>query len=130
MKDTLDALSNAFSYIDYNKACMIKNNNKLRIENVIFNGPATIVFWSDKTKIVIKCSSEEERFDEEKGLAMAILKKIWEVSGMEGNYYRQIFKKWIKEEESLDPNLITQLFKKASECNVELVNKLKEKEND
>lgn len=96
MKDTLDALSNAFSYIDYNKACMIKNNNKLRIENVIFNDPATIVFWSDKTKTVIKCSSEEERFDEEKGLAMAILKKIWEVSGMEGSYYRQIFKSGLK----------------------------------
>ena len=97
-KDALDALSDAFRRVNYNKACMIKNNNKLRIENVIFNGPATIVFWSDKTKTVIKCSSEEERFDEEKGLAMAILKKIWEVSGMEGSYYRQIFKKWIKEE--------------------------------
>ena len=78
MKDTLDALS-----------------------NIIFNSPATIAFWSDKTKTVIKCSSEERRFDEEKGLAIAILKKIWEVSGMEGNYYRQIFKKWIKEEEKL-----------------------------
>ena len=100
-KDTLDALSNAFSYIDYNKAWKIKDNSKLRIENVIFNDPATIVFWSDKTKTVIKCSSEEERFDEEKGLAMAILRKIWEVSGMDGSYYRQIFKKWIKEEEKL-----------------------------
>lgn len=129
-KDALDALSDALGYIHYNKA-WIKNNNKLRIENVIFNGPATIVFWSDKTKTIIKCSSEEQRFDEEKGLAMAILKKIWEVSGMEGSYYRQIFKKWIKEEEEpLSLNLVAEYFKKATECNRELVKKLKEKEND
>ena len=54
-KDTLDALSDALGYVHYNKAWKVKDNNKLRIENVIFNGPATIVFWSDKTKTVIKC---------------------------------------------------------------------------
>lgn len=27
-----------------------------KIERVIFNPPATIVFWSDKTKTVVKCS--------------------------------------------------------------------------
>lgn len=33
------------------------------IENVIFNNPATIVFWSDGTKTIVKCS-DEEWFDE------------------------------------------------------------------
>ena len=28
---------------------------KLEILRVVFNGPATIVFWSDKTKTVVKC---------------------------------------------------------------------------
>lgn len=44
------------------------------IEDVIFNGPATIVKWSDGTKTVVKCC-EDDIFDPEKGLAMAISKK-------------------------------------------------------
>ena len=46
------------------------------IERVIFNGPATIVFWSDNTKTVVKCMESEE-FDEEKGIAMAFMKKLY-----------------------------------------------------
>ena len=44
------------------------------IKNVIFNDPATIVFWKDGTKTVVKCQDGDE-FDPEKGLAMAIAKK-------------------------------------------------------
>jgi hypothetical protein len=44
------------------------------IEDVIFNGPATIVKWSDGTKTIVKCC-EDDLFDPEKGLAMAISKK-------------------------------------------------------
>lgn len=65
------------------------------IKNVIFNNPATIVFWSDGTKTVVK--AENEPFDPEKGLAMAIAKKAL---GNEGNYYNE-FKKWIPEEEEV-----------------------------
>lgn len=61
---------------------------KLEIKNVIFNNPATIVFWSDNTKTVVKCANEE--FDPEKGLAMAIAKKFL---GNKGNYFNEI-KKW------------------------------------
>ena len=46
------------------------------IERVIFNEPATIVFWSDNTKTVVKCM-EGELFDEEKGIAMAFMKKLY-----------------------------------------------------
>ena len=46
------------------------------IERVIFNGPATIVFWSDNTKTIVKCMEGEE-FDEEKGIAMAFMKKLY-----------------------------------------------------
>lgn len=63
----------------------------LSIKNVIFNNPATIVYWLDGTKTVVKCSNEE--FDREKGLCMAIVKKI---SGNQGSYYNQI-KKWVKD---------------------------------
>ena len=63
------------------------------IKDVIFNGPATIVFWSDGTKTVVKASNEP--FDPEKGLAMAIAKKFF---GNEGNYY-DIFREWLPEKE-------------------------------
>lgn len=64
------------------------------IKDVIFNDPATIVFWNDGTKTVVK--AEDEDFDPEKGLAMAISKKFL---GNKGNYY-ETFKKWLPEKES------------------------------
>lgn len=72
-----------------------KSLKKLEIENVIFNDPATIVFWSDSTKTVVKCQPGD-KFDPEKGLAMAIAKKM---IGNTGSYCN-VFKKWIKEEKS------------------------------
>ena len=65
-----------------------------RIKNVIFNDPATIVFWSDNTKTVVK--AQNEPFDPEKGLAMAICKRAL---GNEGNYYNEI-KKWLPKEKN------------------------------
>ena len=62
------------------------------IKKVIFNDPATIVYWEDRTKTVVKC--EKEKYDPEKGLAMAIAKKAM---GNQGNYF-EVFKKWIGEE--------------------------------
>ena len=56
-----------------------------KIVRVIFNNPATIVFWSDNTKTVVK--AENEDFDKEKGLAMAITKKAL---GNAGNYYNEL----------------------------------------
>lgn len=60
------------------------------INKVIFNDPATIVLWSDGTKTVVKCQ-ENDFYDPEKGLAMAIAKKAL---GNQGNYYNEI-KKWV-----------------------------------
>lgn len=45
------------------------------ITKVVINVPATIVFWSDGTKTVVKCAKNES-FDAEKGVAMAIAKKF------------------------------------------------------
>ena len=45
------------------------------IEKIIFSNNCTIVFWKDGSeKTIVKCSNED--FDKEKGLAMAICKKI------------------------------------------------------
>lgn len=62
------------------------------IKSVIYSDPATIVFWKDGTKTVVKCKNE--KFDSEKGLAMAFSKKML---GNKGNYYN-VFKKWLPEE--------------------------------
>lgn len=65
-----------------------------RIKNVIFNDPATIVFWSDNTKTVVK--AQDEPFDPEKGLAMAICKRAL---GNKYIYYNEI-KKWLPKEKN------------------------------
>ena len=67
------------------------------IKNVIFNDPATIVFWEDGTKTVVKCQDGDE-FDPEKGLAMAIAKKAY---GNNGSYCNKL-KKWLPKEEQVD----------------------------
>lgn len=59
------------------------------IKNVIFNDPATIVFWKDGTKTVVKVMEGDE-FDPYTGLAQAICKKAL------GDDYRKVFKKWTK----------------------------------
>ena len=66
------------------------------IKKVKFNPPATIVFWTDNTKTVVKCQGED--YDPEKGLAMCISKKML---GDKGNYY-EVFKKWLPKEDDSD----------------------------
>lgn len=64
-----------------------KKSSKFEIEKVIFNNPATIVFWADGTKTVVK-RQKGDRYDKEKGLAMAIAKKLYGNTGK----YCDIFK--------------------------------------
>lgn len=102
-----------------NKKSMKKWKNPLDIKNVIFNPPATIVIWEDGTKTVVKAQNDEY-FDPEKGLTMAIAKKVF---GNKGNYFNQI-KKWTKPYEkaceeaeaftlNVDTNAIAQFAKDA-----------------
>ena len=65
--------------------------NTAAIKDVIFAPPATIVYWSDGSKTVVKCS-EKDVFDPEKGLAMAIAKRC---GGNKGNYYKEI-QNWVE----------------------------------
>ena len=73
------------------------------ITKVVFNDPATIVFWRDGSKTVVKCDPED-KFDPEKGLAMACTKKLFGNKG----YYNDIFRKWLPEEEDV-PSLCEKL---------------------
>lgn len=62
------------------------------IDKVIFNNPATIVFWNDGTKTVVKVKSGEE-FDAWTGLAMAHMKKLY------GDKFHHVFKTYCKKED-------------------------------
>lgn len=55
------------------------------IDKVIFNPPATIVFWKDGTKTVVKCKEGEE-FSEWAGIALCLAKKMY------GPNFHKIFK--------------------------------------
>ena len=86
--------------IDYSRQSMeqAKKNDIVKfgmcsvsIRKVIFNDPATIVLWSDGTKTVVKCGPEDT-FDMEKGLAMAIIKKM---AGND-NRFHKVFKQYTK----------------------------------
>lgn len=65
----------------------------ISIKDVRFSPPATIVFWSDNTKTVVKAQNGEP-FDAEKGLMACIIKRI---TGNTGRY-NELFKKYIKED--------------------------------
>ena len=82
----------SYSSIKCTAGGIIMESRQPKIKNVIFNNPATIVFWEDGTKTVVKCENEE--FDKEKGLAMAFMKKML---GNKGRYFNEV-KKWTKQE--------------------------------
>lgn len=94
LTDTMDAIIYASQILKSDVTDRASKNNTFYIVNVIFNNPATIVFWSDGTKTVVK--AQNETFDPEKGLAMAIVKKSL---GNQNKYYNEI-KKWLPEEEN------------------------------
>jgi len=74
---------------DVDATFTLMNNFRItnvEISKVIFNPPATIVFWKDNEKTVVKCS-EGEIFDQEKGLAMAICKRLFGSNKSGSDYY-------------------------------------------
>lgn len=68
---------------------VIPYSNFITPREVIYNDPATIVFWEDGTKTVVKCQPGDS-FSKELGLAMAFVKKV---HGNVGNY-NDVFRKW------------------------------------
>ena len=81
-------------YIFYDDEVMPLHKSVLTstIKDVIFNPPATIIIWNDRTKSVVKCQNGEP-FDAEKGFALAYLKKLL---GNDNTFNKEIAK-WVKE---------------------------------
>lgn len=66
----------------------------VEIKKVKFSGPATIVFWADGSKTVVKCQ-EGDAFDPEKGLALCFMKKVL---GNKSGTFNKVLKTYGKEE--------------------------------
>ena len=79
--------------------------NPLEIKNVYFNDPVTVVMWNDGTKTIVRCS-ENDFYDPEKGLAMAIVKKAYG----NDNKFHKIFKKWLPKEDDAEPENLEEFY--------------------
>lgn len=79
------------------------------ITNVIYNDPATIVFWADGTKTVVK-RQEGYQFDPMAGLSMAICEKAF---GNKANSHK-VFNKWLPKEDEVD--ISKELDRLETEC--------------
>lgn len=87
----------------YNKSCSyVEGERRHRAwfepTKIIFSPPATIVFWKDGTKTVVKCQ-EGDIFNEEVGLAMAIAQKI---AGNRSKYKKMVDSAYRPEKEAKD----------------------------
>lgn len=100
----LEGINRRMKYSDHLK----KGEMLGMIDKVIFNNPATIVIWADGTKTIVK--SEGEKFDPEKGLAMAITKKLL---GNNQGYYYDIFKKWLPKKKTHSKKAVLKAIEKV-----------------
>lgn len=64
------------------------------IDRVIFNDPATIIYWKDGKKTVVKCQPGDE-YDKEKGFMAAVMKKLYG----NDNTFNKVIRKWCEEDE-------------------------------
>lgn len=76
------------STINVSKATINLKEIPPKIKQVKFSNPATIVWFEDGDKVVVK-ANKGDRFDGEKGLAMALCKKVY------GSDYYNLFKKFV-----------------------------------
>ena len=82
-------------YNEYNIGTVDKGTRSLRaiyelkVEKIITNGPATIVFWNDRTKTIVKRDNydEDDLYD---AVANALAKKIF---GSTSKFHKTIDKK-------------------------------------
>ena len=75
------------------------------IDRVIINKPATIIIWKDGTKTVVKCT-ENDIFDPEKGIAMCIVKKLFDDKSTRVSKFMD---KWIPEDIRYDCHPFSEL---------------------
>lgn len=95
------ACAPTFKHIDIREQKKEKNTMygksktiNLCVNKVIFNGPATIVIWSDDTKTVVKCK-DGDNYSKWAGFAMCIAKRVY------GEDFHRIFRHWCGVEDDI-----------------------------
>lgn len=64
---------------------------KASIHKIVFNGPATVVFWTDGTKTIVRYNDETETIDDrEKAVFAACAKKLLGTNATGSNYLDRI----------------------------------------
>lgn len=69
------------------------------IDKVIFNPPATVIYWKDGTKTVVKCSDDDldaGRLSPETGIVYAIVKKVLGNKGKYNNVLKRLVNRAVK----------------------------------
>lgn len=73
--DSTALFSGAFICNDIKNGIEVIGGQYVHIRKVLTNAPATVIFWSDGTKTVSRCS-EEDTFNPEMGFTLCVLKKL------------------------------------------------------
>ena len=71
------AIKKPINYFEY--CADIRTRKRLSVKKVIFNEPATIVFWGDGSKTVVKCA-KGDKFNRYNGFCAALAKRIYGTS--------------------------------------------------
>lgn len=100
-----DVTSKVKAYLETDESITIEaakmyweKSNLPKIKKVIFNNPATIIIWADKTKTVVKCM-EGDTWDPEKGFMAAYLTKI-----LGQKRFHSELKKYVKPQVEMETN--------------------------
>lgn len=92
-------------------ALKMKSSINMTPKDVIFAPPATIVYWRDGTKTVVKCSEEDE-FSEEMGFVLCFMKKMFGNTGKFNDYINDALagaKRYYPKSSSDAPDFIQQI---------------------
>lgn len=71
-----------------------KENTMMTPDRVIFNGPATIAFWPDGTKTVVKCAEGDDViFDRKTAIMWCFMKKMFGTTSHVNKMFDELIRK-------------------------------------
>lgn len=79
--DVFDLSRNPFTDFPRYTTRPKKKSIKDHIDRIVYNGPATIVFWDDGTKTVAKCDSRDEN-NKAIGVLVCVTKYLCQKAGV------------------------------------------------
>lgn len=77
---------------------------ELMVTDVIYNDPATVVYWSDNTRTVVKCQPDDT-YDPKTGFLLALCKKVCGNTGKYNDLLRECIPEYGEKEAQTDPSI-------------------------